>query len=53
MWQSDPIFLTYADPFERFRIGDGEGSWNDDKSKRVTYPGTQFPTEAYEQFMPS
>ena len=27
------------------------GSWNDDKSKRVTYPGTQFPTEAYEQFM--
>jgi hypothetical protein len=27
------------------------GSWNADKAKRVTFPGTQFPIEAYEQFM--
>src|SRR3954471_2820944 len=29
-----PIFLTYQDPFERFRIGDGAGSWNADPAKR-------------------
>ena len=27
------------------------GSWNDDKGKRAIYPGVQFPTDAYEQFM--
>src|SRR5437764_619164 len=27
------------------------GSWNDDEAKRVTYPGVQFPIDAYEQFM--
>ena len=26
-------------------------SWNADKGKRATYPGTQFPIDAYEQFM--
>src|SRR6185436_4423795 len=26
-------------------------SWNDDKGKRAIYPGVQFPTDAYEQFM--
>ena len=31
VWPSEPIFLNYADPFERFRIGDGEGSWNADR----------------------
>jgi len=46
----DPIFLPLGDPWERFRVGP-IGSWNDDKAKRVTYPGVQFPTEAYEQFM--
>ena len=42
--------LPLGDPWERFRIGP-IGSWNADKAKRVTYPGTQFPTDAYEQFM--
>src|SRR6516162_10098194 len=32
------------------RIGP-PGSWNDDKAKRTTYPGAQFPIEAYAQFM--
>src|SRR5256712_13010819 len=32
VWPSEPIFLNYADPFERFRIGDGEGSWNADSA---------------------
>src|SRR5499427_9079546 len=34
VWPSEPIFLNYADPFERFRIGDGEGSWNADPAQR-------------------
>ena len=42
--------LPLGDPWERFRVGP-IGSWNADKAKRVTYPGTQFPIEAYEQFM--
>jgi pimeloyl-ACP methyl ester carboxylesterase len=49
-FKGDPVFLPFGDPWERFRIGP-PGSWNDDRAKRTTYPGTQFPTEAYEQFM--
>ena len=48
---SEPTFLTYADPFERFRIGDGEGSWNPDPAKRKVLPGSQFPVEAYDNYM--
>ena len=44
------LFLPVGDPWERFRIGP-PGSWNDDKAKRATYPGVQFPIDAYEQFM--
>jgi pimeloyl-ACP methyl ester carboxylesterase len=49
-FKGDAVFLPFGDPWERFRIGP-PGSWNEDKAKRVTYPGTQFPTDAYEQFM--
>ena len=51
VWKGEPIFLTYQDPYERFRIGDGEGSWNADPSKRRVLPGSQFPVEAYENYM--
>jgi pimeloyl-ACP methyl ester carboxylesterase len=51
VWTDDPIFLTYQDPYERFRIGQGEGSWNADPAKRKLLPGNQFPAEAYENFM--
>ena len=51
VWTSEPTFLPYADPFERFRIGEGEGSWNDDPSKRKVLPGNQFPVEAYDNYM--
>ena len=44
-------FLTYQDPFERFRIGEGEGSWNADPAKRKVLPGSQFPVEAYDNYM--
>jgi pimeloyl-ACP methyl ester carboxylesterase len=49
-FKGDAMALPLGDPWERFRIGP-PGSWNDDKAKRTTYPGVQFPIEAYEQFM--
>jgi len=49
-FKGDPVFLPLGDPWERFRIGP-IGSWNAEAAKRATYPGTQFPIEAYEQFM--
>lgn len=51
VWPSDPTFLNYQDPYERFRIGEGEGSWNADPAKRRPIPGTQFPVEAYDNYM--
>lgn len=45
--QGEPIFLTKADPWERFRIGAGRGSWR----TRTAIEGTQFPVEAYDNFM--
>jgi hypothetical protein len=51
VWPSEPTFLTYQDPFERFRIGDGEGSWNADPAKQKVMPGSQFPVEAYANYM--
>lgn len=51
VWQGEPIFLNYQDPYERFRIGQGDGSWNADPAKRRPIPGTQFPVEAYDNYM--
>jgi hypothetical protein len=51
IWKSEPNFLTQANPFERFRIGDGAGSWNADPSKRRTLPASLFPVESYENFV--
>jgi len=51
VWTGEPIFLTYQDPYERFRIGEGAGSWNADLAKRKLLPGSQFPAEAYENYM--
>ncbi len=50
VWPGEPNFLTEANPYERFRIGQGPGSWNADPAKRKPLPGTQFPLEAYDQF---
>jgi pimeloyl-ACP methyl ester carboxylesterase len=51
VWTDQPIFLTYQDPYERFRIGEGAGSWNADPAKRKLLPGSAFPAEAYENYM--
>src|SRR5471032_1367920 len=47
---SEPNFLTKANPFDRFRIGQGAGSWNADPAKMKVNAGSQFPVEAYENF---
>jgi hypothetical protein len=39
VWPSSPNFLTKANPFERFRIGQGAGSWNADAAKMKVLPG--------------
>jgi pimeloyl-ACP methyl ester carboxylesterase len=45
------VFLTKADPFERFRIGAGAGSYNKDPSKASIRPGSQFPVaDGYDNF---
>ena len=49
--KGDPVFLTRENPFERFRIGQGAGSYSEDPAKRKVLPGSQFPVEAYNQFV--
>ncbi len=45
--KGEPVFLTTANPWERFRIGDGAGSY----ASKKTMPGSQFPVEKYENFV--
>ena len=51
IFKGEPVFLTTANPFERFRIGDGAGSYDPDPAKRKLNPGSQFPNEGYENFV--
>ena len=51
IWKGEPNFLTVANPFERFRIGQGLGSWNVDLSKAKLMPSSQFPLEGYDNFV--
>jgi len=51
IWKSEPQFLTKGNPFERFRIGQGPGSWSSDPAKMRVLPGSQFPVEGYDNFV--
>jgi pimeloyl-ACP methyl ester carboxylesterase len=51
IWKDDPVFLTETDPWERFRIGTGLGSFDKDPAKRKLLPGNRFPIEAYDNFL--
>jgi len=51
VFPGEPLFLTKENPFERFRIGAGAGSYNKDVAKMRVLPGSQFPVEAYDNFM--
>jgi hypothetical protein len=48
--KTDPVFLTKENPFERFRIGNGPGSYNKDPSKMKPLAGNQFPLAGYDNF---
>jgi hypothetical protein len=50
IFKSEPVFLATSNPFERFRIGSGPGSYDPDPAKRKLNPGSQFPDEGYENF---
>ncbi|MBI3371412.1 MAG: esterase [Betaproteobacteria bacterium] len=50
VFKSEPVFLTKENPFERFRIGAGPGSYNKDPAKMKMKPGGQFPAEGYDNF---
>jgi len=45
--KGEPVFLTTANPWERFRIGPGAGSYE----KKQTMSGSQFPVESYDNFV--
>jgi pimeloyl-ACP methyl ester carboxylesterase len=51
IFKGEPVFLTTSNPFERFRIGDSPGSYDPDPAKRKLMPGSQFPSEGYENFV--
>jgi hypothetical protein len=50
VFKGEPIFLTKENPFERFRIGAGAGSYSKDPAKMRLMPGSQFPAEGYDNF---
>jgi pimeloyl-ACP methyl ester carboxylesterase len=50
IFTSEPIFLTKSNPFERFRIGAGAGSYDKDPAKMKVLPGNQFPLDGYDNF---
>ena len=50
VFKGEPVFLTKENPFERFRIGAGAGSYNKDVAKMKPLPGSQFPLEGYDNF---
>jgi pimeloyl-ACP methyl ester carboxylesterase len=50
VFKGEPVFLTKEDPFNRFRIGAGPGSYNRDPARMKLKPGSQFPAEGYDNF---
>ncbi len=50
VFKTEPVFLTKENPFERFRIGAGPGSYNKDISRMKPLPGNQFPLAGYDNF---
>jgi len=50
VFKGEPVFLTKENPFERFRIGAGAGSYNKDPAKMKPMPGSQFPLDGYDNF---
>lgn len=47
IFKGEPVFLAKHDAYERFRIGGGPGTY----AKREVLEGSQFPVEAYDNFV--
>jgi pimeloyl-ACP methyl ester carboxylesterase len=50
VWPDEPVHLTKANPFERFRFGPGADAWNPEPARIKQFHGLQFPVEAYDNF---
>lgn len=53
VYQVEQMYVQYfipQDPFNRFRIGAGPGSYDRDPAKMKLKPGSQFPAEGYDNF---
>ncbi len=50
IFKGEPLFLTKENPFERFRIGQGSGSYSKNVAQMKVLPGNQFPVESYDNF---
>lgn len=50
IFKTEPLFLTKNNPYERFRMGAGPGSYNRDPARMKPLPGSQFPVEGYDNF---
>ena len=50
VFKGEPVFTPLGFPWETYRIG-APGSFNADPTKRVTYPGSQFPVGSYENLV--
>ena len=51
IFPGEPVFLTKENPWERFRIGAGKGSYSEDPAERKMLEGNLFPAEGYENFV--
>ena len=51
IFKGEPVFLAKPNPFERFRIGQGAGSYSPDPAKQKLMPASQFPVEGYDNFV--
>jgi pimeloyl-ACP methyl ester carboxylesterase len=50
IFKTEPFFRTKKEAWELFRIGPN-GSYQTEVAKRTTYSATQWPVEAFDQFM--
>jgi len=50
IFSTEPVFLTKNNPWERFRMGAGAGSYHRDPAQMKALPGSQFPAEGYDNF---
>ncbi|WP_133649086.1 alpha/beta fold hydrolase [Paraburkholderia flava] len=47
IYKTEPFFRSKAEAWKLFRIGP---TYSDDRAKRVAFPGSQFPVEAFDTF---